>query len=284
MFMLRIENERGQQLSLNPSDRYVVTQVEGLTPPSANIATTPMVNLDGARFNTSKMGMRNLVIYLEPNFPIEENRILIYEYVKPKRWVKVYYKNGLRNVYIEGYVEGVTANLFTRKQEIQISILCPNPYWKSIAEVVSDISQVSALLEFPYSSDEVGQPVSEINQYLVAAVQNTGSVETGAIIEMDAVGGDVSRPKIVNADTGEVMEFKFTMLAGSRMIINTNPGQKSITYVTPGGNSYSNIEMLTSESSWFKIPFGTSFFTYSANSGQENLFVKFKVQALYEGV
>ena len=279
MFILRIENERGEQISLNPSDRYVVDKVTGLTPPSANISTTPMVNLDGARFNTSKMGMRNLVIYLEPKYPIEENRILIYDYVKPKRWVKVYYKNGLRNVYIEGYVELVSADPFAMKQVIQISILCPQPYWKSIAEVVSDISQVSAMLEFPYSSEAEGQP-----EYLVAAVKNTGTVTTGAIIEMNAVGGAVSSPKIINADTGEIMKLNFYMDPGSKMIINTNPGKKSITYITPGGNAFNNIEMLSEDSVWFEIPFGTSFFTYTANSGQENLYVKFTIQALYEGV
>ena len=37
MFQLTLENERGKQLILHPSTQYVVTNIQGLTPPTATI-------------------------------------------------------------------------------------------------------------------------------------------------------------------------------------------------------------------------------------------------------
>ena len=47
MFQLTLENERGKQIVLHPSTQYVVTNIQGLTPPTATINSSVVALQDG---------------------------------------------------------------------------------------------------------------------------------------------------------------------------------------------------------------------------------------------
>ena len=116
MYTLTVENERGDQLELTHSNNYTVTNVEGLNPPKATINTAVVASFDGSWFSSSRMAERNLVLTIVIENEIERNRLKLYQYFKPKKPCKLYYKNASRDVSIAGYVETLEVSLFDNRQ------------------------------------------------------------------------------------------------------------------------------------------------------------------------
>lgn len=112
---VRIKNDRGDILELVGSEKYSLTNITGLNPVAAVINTTSNGVHDGSRYNSSKLGTRNIVITVSLEEPVEENRMELYRLIRPKRDVTFYLENGRRNVYIPGYVETCELNPFSQK-------------------------------------------------------------------------------------------------------------------------------------------------------------------------
>ena len=114
MYTAKIENVNGEVMLLtNKESKYQVISITGLNPPKAQINTTPIVGLDGAKFNSSKLETRNIVITIRLNGDVEANRQALYNFFVTKKWCRFYYTNGSRNVYIDGYIDSVECDLFS---------------------------------------------------------------------------------------------------------------------------------------------------------------------------
>lgn len=284
MFTLRIENSKGQiiQLTQNESS-YQVVNVEGLNPPKSNIYTNPVANMDGAKFKSSKIDMRNIVITVKISGEVEKNRLNLYRYINTKKWCKIYYTNGSREVYAEGYCETIETDLFSMKQEVQISILCPDPYLRSIETIYYDLSKVYGAFRFPFAIDSVGIEFSVLDMGRVTTVFNEGELETGMIITLTALADNVQGIEISNADTSDYMYLDVTMNEGDVIKINTNKGQKSIIMISDGVET-NIINKLGGSSTWLQLESGFNNFTYSTDSSDQFLKVEFDYNHQYEGV
>lgn len=148
------QNKYGEQLELTHNEAYVIESIEGIDPPEAVINTTRNANADGSVFNSSYVDNRTIIITLAINGPAESNRINLYKYFKAKYPVRLYYQNGTRDVYIDGYVKNIQIGLFEKKQIAQIIILCPEPFFNGSEDTITDFTSVNALFEFPFSVEE----------------------------------------------------------------------------------------------------------------------------------
>lgn len=282
MYTLIVENERGEQLELTHNENYDVVEIIGLNPPTAAINTANVAGYDGARFNSSRVEQRNIVITLNIRYPIEANRLALYKYFRVKRYIKIYYKNGSRDVYIEGYVESFENNLFGMTQQPQISIICPNPFWKSIKETYVDFSNLSALFEFPFSISSSGIEFSRINKVTTAYI-NAGDVEIGAIIRFYATSNQILNPIFYNRTTGKYFGLNFDMHEGDVIIINSQQGEKSAALLR-NGQTTNILSSRQSGSSWITFEPGENEISYSADEGQNNLNVTVTAVQKFEGV
>lgn len=282
MFTLICENSRGQQLNLTRHRYYVVTSVEGLTPPSASINTTKVALGDGAIFNSSVVNERNIVIGLYIVGDVEYYRQQLYKIFKVKQFCKVYYQNTHRNVYIEGYVESFEASIFDMKQYVQISIICPSAYFTNVDDKEYEFSWTNGGFEFPFSIPESGVEFGTIANTSTVDVINDGDVDTGLTIELSA-RGRVLNPTLINVQTGEQMVINYELEAGDVVKITTHRGNKRITR-THDGVTENIINRLKTGSTWFSVAVGDNVFAYSADSGGSVLDVKFILSELYEGV
>lgn len=304
MFVLKVENTRGNVLTLTQNEsNYQVQRVAGLNPPNAIINSSNVAGMDGSMPNGSKLAERNIVITMTLNGEIETNRLYLYKYFKTKQWCKLYYKNNSRNVYIEGYVETIENDLFQLGQTVQISVVCHDPYFKALEEIITDISEVMAGFEFPFAfgsknaivnpdpnSDEAIE-FSTVQKNRITNVVNVGEVESGLIIELTATS-NVLNPVIYNANNGrEFFKVNIEMTTGDKLIINTNRSNKSVKLVANGveSNEIRNVAPIIFGDeivypTWFKLQLGDNEFTYSADSGSEFLNIVFKQKTLYEGV
>jgi predicted phage tail component-like protein len=286
MFTLKIENEKGNKLRLTQNeDRFQVLNVDGLNPSNAQINRTTAVGMDGSKFNSSKLTEKNIVITIKLNGDIEKNRIELYKYFSPKQWCKIYYTNQTRNVYIEGYVETTEVTPFTDKETIQISILCPDPYFKNLDEITEDISKSLAMFEFPFSIETSEQiPFSEIEKNKITNVINNSESKVGMTIVLNIIN-PVRKIILKNTTNGETLTLNYTFLANDNVTINTNKGKKSIKLLR-NGTSYNIFNTIQKGSKFFQLEIGDNLFSYLADEGESdgNVEIIFKHNTIYQGV
>lgn len=283
MFTLKIENAKGNLIELTQNEsNYQVINIDGLEPPKAQLYTSEVASVDGAKFKSSKLDMRNLVVTLKINGDAEKNRINLYKYFASGKRCKVYYRNGTRDVYIEGYVETIECPLFTVNQQMQISIVAPNPYFNSLDIIYNDISLVLAGFTFPFAIEETGVIIAELVPNKVTSVVNDGEFATGANIVIRALADNVFNPVIYNSDTGEYLAINVKLNKGDIVRVNTNKGSKSIIKIE-NGVELNIMNALDYGSTWLQLEAGINNFTYDAVF-PELLEVIFEYHHQYEGV
>ena len=281
-YELKVKNDRGEVLSLSTSPTYNVYKVTGLQPPAVSINSSVNATTDGSTVNSLRAGTRNIVLYMTLEGDVEKSRINLYRYFPLKKRITLYFKNGSRDVYIEGYVETIECDLFTNKQIAQISILCPQPYFKGVDELVSYFNEVNALFEFPFSMPAEGVELSSITANVRKSIINSGDVESGLIIDLYAVG-DVVNPVIYDTFKRTSIKLLFSMRKGDRIVINTNAGSKSIVLIREGITT-NVMGYMTPDSTWLTLEAGDNVFTYECDSGSSNLQLTFTASVLYGGV
>ena len=280
MLEIIIENKYREQLNLSEMNGYNVT-VTGLTPPDATINTSVIVTKDGSTFNSSRLNERNIVLQIVPNHDIEHKRINLYKYIKSKQYIKLYLKNSSRDVWIEGYVEKVEGDLYTQKQVIQVSIICPDPYFKSIETLEYEFSTVESMFSFPFSIEEP-VPISSVSTFTEKNIENISDEETGIVIELYANGLSLE-PTIYNMTTNESFTIQHEFEPGDIVRINTRRGEKSLILIRDG-EEINIINKIVRGSKWFNLIVGDNIFSYTSIYGTENLQVKISLQPIYEGV
>ena len=286
MFECKIENIKNNVLTLTQNEsNFQVYNIQGLNPPKAQINSSKIAGMDGSKFNSARLDERNIVIYIKLNGDVEKNRLYLISFFNTKELCKFYYKNGSRDVYTEGYVENVDYDLFTNNEIMQISILCPNPYFKAMNEIVDDISKAIASFEFPFAID-TDDPIqfSTIDTSKVTNVFNDSDSETGLIVEIDLLG-NVNSLEIVSVSTGETFKLNYQFRENDNIIIDTNKGKKSIVLIRNGikSNIFTSI---VKGSTFFQLAIGDNYFSYLADDGRSDdlIHIVFKHYTLYRGV
>lgn len=286
MYQASIENSRGNSFQLTGDEaNYQILNIEGLNPPKAQVNVTNIAGMDGAKFNSSKLQTRNLVITVKINGDAEANRIQLYQYFPTKEQVTFYYSNSHRDVFIKGYVNSCEVNPFSQNEQMQISIICPQPYFKAIDEVIADISNTTALFEFPFSINQ-GEPIpfSSYEDNRITEVFNDADDMTGAIILIKVLA-DVDDILIRNILSGDTFELNYQFEAGDRITVNTNSGEKSVKLLRDG--VISNIfSAMVQGSVFLQLASGINYFAYQIDSGANDQYVniEFSFYSVYRGV
>lgn len=291
MFTLKIENTNGEIFELSHNTQnYAVVGVSGLTRPQTAINTSTGGVLDGAFFNSTRVEMRNIVIDIILQGDIETNRQLLYRIFPQKTACTVYFQNKNRNVQISGYVEILDGDLFTQREAVQISIICPRPFWQDMNAIYTELSNVLKMFQFPFAIAETpGVPMSEIMDNPICTVNNSGDVPCGCIITVNiasdaAAGTQIRNLRIYNVTTQEFMGFgTYPFEPGDEITINTLSGQLSAT-LNRSGTITNLLNWVVSGSSWFKLPVGENRFTFTTANDSEAVGITFKTAMLYGGV
>lgn len=283
MFTLTAERPDGERLTLTQFlSAYTVTY-SGFGPVSASVSTSPMGMSDGNRINSARRGGRNAVLYVRIRGNVEENRIRLYRYFSPGHMVKLYYRNGSRDVYTEGMVEAFNDDQFTAIQTVQISILCESPYWVGTQEIVQDISNVVNSFSFPFALPAAGMPFSAIMSHDYVNMYNSGDEPSGFTVTIFA-REDVTAPVIYNAITNDALRVTGVLKKGHTMTISTNVGSKRITITDPAGVVTNAMHRKPASSTWLQLAAGDNYIAYSADAGAESMLVTLRHRDLFVGV
>ncbi len=286
MYTAKIQNSSGDVYLLdNQENNWQVASIRGLNPPQGQVNLTTIVGLDGAVYNSAKLETREIVITIRITGDAEANRLTLYRAFRTKEWCRFYYSNGAVDVWIDGYVQNVECDLFQMAEVAQISIICPQPYFKSVEEVIADISSRTALFTFPFTINESDPiPISSYDADATATVVNKTATPTGVIIEMDFQGA-VNKITVQNTDTAEHITLNYNFIEGDRVTINTNPGEKSVR-LTRNGETASIFSAVELGSVFFQLAAGSNSFGYAADDGLSNgnVYIFFRFWNQYRGV
>ena len=283
MFTLKIENTNGNIFELtHNSPNYCITSVQGLTPPPTAVNTSVAGLIDGTFFNSARVEQRNLVITVVMNGDIEANRQRLYTLFPRKTPCTVYFKNAYRDVKIVGYVEALEGDLFSMREQVQISIICPRPYFEALSTLYNELSTTLSLFEFPFS---ISEPIPFSNQLdtPIGTVDNTGDVSCGTIITVDFYGSSTGL-KIFNTTTQTFFGLDYTFQANDRVVINTNSGHLGVVLYR-SGSATNLLNYVIQNSTWLRIAPGENNFTFTLTSGStEDVTIHFTTALLYGGV
>ena len=160
-----IQNNVGDVLKIelrNPEKSgFLITNVTGLTLPEAEVSSYEYAMFDGSFVSNTRVRPRNIVFsitYFAPNDKkrsIEELRYWCHRYfpVKQKVTILIYMDDSDNLVTctlysIEGYVEANETNIFSKSEGSQVSIICPDPYFKKYApmEIAETVGYQSLIL------------------------------------------------------------------------------------------------------------------------------------------
>lgn len=251
---------------------FYIESIEGLGPADASIITMDMVSMAGSLFNTSRVQKRNIVLNIGmyenniDNLNVEELRVKSYRYFPIGRQVKLEFNTELRSVYIYGYVEKNQPNIFAEREKSQISIVCPNPWFKSKYGMITSLTGPNTYY-MEYSGDvDTG---IEISLYFTEDLQ-------GRVVISNSSGTFEINNELVKKING----LSSGIIRGDIVNINTNNGTKSI-FLKRGDVSTSLLNIVGRNHNWIQIHKGGNDINISSPS---NFTGSITAPILYEGI
>lgn len=297
---ITVTNHRNESIVLDlrspEQSGFFIKGVDGLGPTKADINTTEALALDGSIFNSSRQTFRNIVFtlgFLE-NPSIEASRQNSYKYFPLQRKVDIVVETDVRTLRTEGYVESNEPNIFSKEEASNISIICPEAFFKSLTSITVPFSSTQSLFSFPFSNESLTEKLIifgnlELDPQKV--IDYTGEVSTGFIMHIHALG-PVGTLTIRNLDSRETMTIDndilesltgYGLVDGDDIIISTTKGHKSVLLVR-GGETFNILNALGPDSSWFSLNRGFNTFYFTADSGSQFLQFSIEYNLLYEGI
>lgn len=299
---IKVTNHLGEAITFEldspEKSGFSILSVEGLGPTKAEINTTAGYAIDGAVYNSAHISERNIVFSLAftgPTETPEELRLKTYKYFPIKKRIKVTVYTENRTCYAFGYVESNEPNIFTSFETSTISIICPDPFFYSIDDIIELMTAHTPTFEFPFSNESLTLKLLEFGTIQMDTIKNIfyeGDYDTGLIITfhfLDSLVGDLL---IYNTETNETMTIDLQKVAdiigggiqvSDDIIISTIKGNKYVRFLR--GGAYTNIiNALDLNTDWLILRKGDNVFSYYCANGVEYLQVYLDYSIIYEGV
>lgn len=297
---ITVTNSLGETINFdlrNPSTSgFFIRGVEGLGPVKATINMTESLSLDGAVYNSARIGPRNILFklgFLE-NPSIEKTRRDSYTFFPLKKKIDIVIYTDLGTHVTSGYVESNEPDIFSNDEGTVISVMCPNPFFYDPGSTLVSFSHTSSGFEFPFSNESLTERLiifSNLTTDLEKLVVYPGDVAIGITMHIH-VTGPVVNLEIFNLRTRESMSIDHDILvaltgeglnAGDEVKVVTNKGQKSV-ILTRDGVDINILNTLGPGSDWFTLERGDNIFSYIADSGSSNLEFTIEYQTIREGI
>lgn len=266
MIKLELENESKNVINIDDDVNYQLILATGFTSPSAEIFRSKSPNKKGSKYNGSTLNERYITLVIKILGDVEVNRNKLYAWIDSEQYVKINYQNKLKNVYCEGYIEESDIPMFDDNETITVNLVCPDPYWKDLESIYTDISTLVSEFTFPFAIDKEGIPFSTILSDNQTNVFNAGN-ETGIMIQA-IFSGNVTGLKIFNGnDISQYIKFKnsLTFNEGDLLDINTDSSPKTITRIKADGTKENILKYVDGRPYWFTLKKGNNVFGYECN-------------------
>lgn len=258
-----VVNHHGESVEMvlsNPNTSgFIVKEMSGLGPAKAHINTSSSAFLRGSQYNSAKIESRNIVLHLimleSPS--VEDNRHKLYNLFQPAQPVELIFNTTNRKSRIAGWVESNEPDIFSEMESAQVSVLCPDPYFRDATfeggRLSKTFNSYNPSFEFPFSNESLTSKTLEVGTLepvRSVSIDYPGDVETGVVIEfvvLDAAGFNGGF-EIYNETYTQRFEIDrqklglgYTPSAGDRFQISTVSGDLKMTAFRPSTMETTNV-------------------------------------------
>lgn len=225
-------------LGVTTKSSLLIRKATGLSPADIDLMIGDY-SRDGGYYQGRRVGNRNVVltIDLNPNPALGETvsglRELLYRafldpLVDADHVELVLLNDDGRVLNLYGYVEKIETDLFDIETMVQISMICPDPYLRDVAETVL-VNPTGTWISVPFTYG--------------------GSAETGFAAEI-VISSET--PVLTVKNNSQAMVFEHQFLAGDVVYLNTNRGERDAAYMRDGVVK-PLLAKLTPESKWLEL-------------------------------
>lgn len=259
----------GEIMPLTGNSRFKLSNVDGITVDTVDLATSTNPHMDGDIVNNARSEARDVILDLTiEGDRVEEVKRYILKFVKPKKRGILRLTQNDRTTQLVGIVSGIDMPRYANPVVMQISLHFSQPHWEDIAEAAQDVSEVVDMFYFTDYDDDMlyfpseGIPFGEIDTNRTKVLTNEGDVDVGLEIHITALG-IVTNPVLYNVE-GEYIGVDITMEAGDEVIITTDKGNKTVRL-----NGENKISKIREGSTWLQLKVGENEFTIDSEDGTE---------------
>lgn len=306
-----ITNHRGLSSELVLKDPYTnginILNITGLGPPPAMINMSDYAVIDGALYNSTKIQARNIVFTIRflPNVhgelharSVEDIRHYVYELFPIGSPITMDFQTTGHNLRSYGYVENAELDMFSKDEELVISIQCPDPNFHQLFDghigLQKEMATISGGFEFPFANESTTERFLKFADIDVTTSINfvyDGQISTGFTIEVN-VTGPVTNFVFYNQKTFESVRINSStlvamtgsdLIAGDRVVISTVAGRRQAVLYR-SGDTYNILQTLGTNVTWPVVRQGSNSFTHSADAGVEFAFVNFEIDPIFRGI
>jgi hypothetical protein len=255
-----------------------VVDIKGIGPPNALINTHDGARTPGGRLSHSKIEKRNINI----TFVIEDletgdtdiGRHLLNLYFAPGVKIELGFWGSNRSLAIDGVVESNEVNLFSRNENVEISIICPQPFFRSTQQEEHVINP-SHLPDTPLPRYDGEQPTGGIFRFGFLGPSDgdiflNSSLRVGEYMHLDN--------SIIKSIIGRKIR------KDDRIRIVTTVGEKEITFIPLSGSIKNLLAAVTEDSTWTLLYPGPNTITYSIQDPEAEAELVLIYRVLYSGV
>lgn len=262
-------DRRGQVLRLTNNPLFKLTNVDGLTTVTAELATSTVPTMDGDIVNSVQASPRSIVLDLTfEGAAVEQKKREITKVIKAKQNCTLRMEQEGRELVIGGVVEQIDMPRFANPVVMQVTIHCAQPYWEDEKETETDISENIDLFYMTDYEDDMlffddeNVVMGEYDTNRTKVFINDGDADVGLRISITALG-TVKNPAIYNSKA-QFIGVNLTMESGDQIVITTGKGNKSVTL-----NGENRISALMPRSTWLMLETGEDQLTIDSEDGTE---------------
>lgn len=242
-----------------------------------SVAMSSGGSYDGGYITSARLDSRTLSIKFDFGGRFGEvTRQSLIRFFAPSRELTVTAQRGNIKRTITGYACDFDIDETNRHAHsvVNLSILCPDPYFKATETVSQSAAVVTPMFHLPCYLPVVLGVESSTGSL---TVHNDGDTAADLVVELIAYA-DVNNPYIANDTTGRRIATKGKLSAGKKLTISTVRRHKAATI--------NGERCLTNPSSQFSdfLTVGENNLRYSSDEGSGDIAVNVQCTALYLGV
>ena len=294
-----INKVNGKQLSLamDGSTQYVLDEIDWDVP-SVSFSTYRVphqigVSLSGVELGTRQPSITGYIVsnvdgreflgkgwneFLEAQLQdIEQKKYELNKTITPLQDIRVI----VGDYFIDGRPSSAVkfSNKENENNEVlcmfTIDINCFSPMFRLNKGKQTVLAQVQPKFRFPWILKETGNIMGVVSNQKIVNVINDGDCDIGGIIKLEAVGGTVQNPTIINVDTQEQFMIKLTLQEGDYLLVNTKIGEENVIhhykshYSTGMPKDENAIADVIEGSTFFQFKQGSNLYGYSVEQGSD---------------
>lgn len=268
---------------------FIIDSIDGIYEISANVKSTEYGATDGSHYNATVVPQRNIVINGRILNDYKNKRSVLYRVFRPGSNGQFRYTENGETKIIDYQMESCKIpDTQNRVKEVQISLLCADPYFRGNNDITVNMASWESDFEFPHEFLEAGEEFGSKSSELLKTITNSNGVNGIGMTITITTTGSVTNPKIYHVERDEYIaigttENPFTMDSSDTLVIETTTGKKRVRKIRNNVESAVD-EYLNPSSEFIQLNTGENTLRYAADSGEDLMNVTISYRMRYLGV